>query len=67
MTEWLNPDQFLTMTCAECSEEFTKTVRDLRSEDNISCPICGTVYLLEGDLLKGVSESLDDFGRRPSR
>ncbi len=65
MAQWLNRDVPIDLTCPNCRHQFSKTLRELESDQKFPCPGCRMMFSprnFKADL-QAVEKKLDDFKR----
>ena len=69
MTDWLDRDTPIGLTCVKCAQEFSKTLRELETENSFPCSNCGIVYVPSDfkSTIKAVEKELSDFMRDLNR
>jgi len=64
--KFLNENAPIPITCPECGEEFTKTIRQLKAESHFVCPGDSCSVGFDADKLlsdlEDVDDDLDDSG-----
>lgn len=68
-THWLNREVPVELTCPGCSDKFSKTLRELESDQDFTCPGCSLVFQprdFTADL-QAAEKLIDDLGRKLKR
>ena len=67
--KWLNRDVPIDLRCPECSQQFSKTLRDLESDQAFSCPGFSLEFQPRDFTtdLQAAENKIDDLGRGVKR
>ena len=67
MRKYLDANASIPLTCPSCHKKFSKTLRDIDTDPNLSCPGCGVGFEANDlaraldEIEKGISKLTPDF------